>query len=78
MTQLTNGHLHESRSDHDVQKQLRDLKAEHRDTMEALNHAEASIARARKLNDLNYHRRRKAILSNGHDAPLSRHDDQDL
>ena len=54
--------------EHDTrQKQLRDLNQEHRDTLEALNHAEASIVRARKLNDLNYHRRRKAILNNGHD-----------
>jgi hypothetical protein len=54
--------------EHDTrQKQLRDLNQEHRDTLEALNHAEASIVRARKLNDLNYHRRRKAILANGHD-----------
>ena len=54
--------------EHDTrQKQLRDLNQEHRDTLEALNHAEASIVRARKLNDLNYHWRRKAILANGHD-----------
>ena len=54
--------------EHDTrQKQLRDLNQEHRDTLEALNHAEASIVRARKLNDLNYHRRRKAIHANGHD-----------
>jgi hypothetical protein len=46
-------------------RQLRDLNNEHRDTLEALNHAEASIVRARKLNDLNYHKRRKAILANG-------------
>jgi hypothetical protein len=50
----------------DRQKQLRDLNNEHRDTLEALHHAEASIVRARKLNDINYHRRRKAILANGH------------
>ena len=49
------------------QKQLRALNLEHRDTLEALNHAEASIVRAGKLNDINYHRRRRAILANGHD-----------
>jgi hypothetical protein len=48
---------------HDTARLLRDLNNEHRDTLEALNHAEASIARARKLNDINYHRRRKAILA---------------
>ena len=54
--------------EHDTrQKQLRDLNQEHRDTLEALSHAGASLVRARKLNDLNYHRRRKAILANGHD-----------
>ena len=47
------------------QKQLRALNQEHRDTLEALNHAEASIVRARK--DISYHRRRRAILANGHD-----------
>ena len=30
----------------DRQKQLRDLNNEHRDTLEALNHAQASINRA--------------------------------
>jgi hypothetical protein len=54
--------------EHDTrQKQLRDLNQEHRETQEALNRAENSILHARKLNDLNYHRRRKAILANGHD-----------
>ena len=48
-------------------RQLRDLNEEHRDTLEALNHAQASITRAQKLNEQNYHRKRKAILSNGHD-----------
>ena len=46
---------------------LRDLNNEHRDTLEALNHAQASINRAQKLNEQNYHRKRRAILSNGHD-----------
>jgi len=50
-----------------VQQQLRALHKEHRETLTALNQAEASVAHARKLNDLNYHRRRKAILANGHD-----------
>ena len=35
-------------------QQLRDLNNEHRDTLEALNQQ-------------NYHRKRRAILSNGHD-----------
>jgi len=48
-------------------QQLRDLNNEHRDTLEALNHAQASIVRAQKLNEQNYHRKRRAILSNGHD-----------
>ena len=46
---------------------LRDLNNEHRDTLEALNHAQVSITRAQKLNEQNYHRKRRAILSNGHD-----------
>ena len=50
----------------DRQAQIRALDKEHRDTLTALNQAEASIVHARKLNDLNYHRRRKAILANGH------------
>jgi hypothetical protein len=47
-------------------QQLRDLNNEHRHTQEALNHAQASIIRAQKLNEQNYHRKRKQILSNGH------------
>jgi hypothetical protein len=47
-------------------RQLRDLNAEYRDLNETINHAQASVDRAKKLNDINYHRRRKAILSNGH------------
>ena len=46
---------------------LRDLNNEHRDTLEALNHAQASINRAQKLNEQNYHRKKRAILSNGDD-----------
>jgi len=48
-------------------RQLRDLNDEHRDTLEALNHAQVSITRAQKLNEQNYHRKRRAILANGHD-----------
>ena len=48
-------------------RQLRDLNEEHRDTLEALNHAQASITRAQKLNEQNYHRKKRAILSNGDD-----------
>jgi len=48
-------------------RQLQALNDEHRDTLEALNHAQASIVRAQKLNEQNYHRKRRAILSNGHD-----------
>jgi len=67
----------------DQRHQLRALNQEHRDTQEALNHSQASIIRAMKLNEINYHKRRKAILANGHingnghDAPLSRQDDQE-
>jgi len=50
-------------------RQLRALNDEHRDTLEALNHAQASIVRAQKLNEQNYHRKRKAILANGHGEP---------
>jgi hypothetical protein len=50
-------------------RQLQALNDEHRDTQEALNHAQASIVRAMKLNEQNYHRKRKAILANGHDDP---------
>ena len=46
-------------------RQLRDLNQEHSETPKALGGAEASIVRARK--DISYHRRRRAILANGHD-----------
>ena len=46
--------------------QLRALNNEHRETMEALNHAQASIVQTQKLNEINYHRKRKQILSDGH------------
>ena len=53
-------------------RQLGELNAEYRDINEAINHAQADVDRAKKLYDMNYHRRRKAILSatssaNGHD-----------
>jgi len=48
-------------------QQLRALNDEHRETLTALNHAQVSIVRAQKLNEQNYHRKRRAILSNGHD-----------
>ena len=65
---LTTEHLHDQQQhDGGVQKQLWALNKEHRDTLEALNHAQASIIRAQKLNEQNYHRKRLAILSNGHD-----------
>jgi hypothetical protein len=53
--------------DASVHQQLRALDKEHRETQVALNQAEASILHARKLDELNFHRRRKAILNNGHD-----------
>jgi hypothetical protein len=59
----TNGHLSTSPK----HRALRDLNNEFRETQEALNHAQASINRALRLNDQNYHRKRKAILANGHD-----------
>jgi len=44
-------------------RQLSELNAEYRDLNETINHAQASVDRAKKLNDLNYHRRRRAILA---------------
>ena len=44
-------------------KQFNSGSTEH----EQVNHAQASITRALRLNDQNYHRKRKAILANGHD-----------
>ena len=51
-------------------QQLRALNNEFRETQESLNHAQASITRALRLNDQNYHRKRKQILANGHDQEL--------
>jgi hypothetical protein len=53
---------------HEKQKHrlLRDLNSEYRDTQSALSHAAHSVNRALKLNEENYHRKRKAILANGH------------
>jgi uncharacterized protein YlxW (UPF0749 family) len=51
---------------HDVRDrgaQLRALNNEYRDTQEALNHAEASLNRAKKLMEENYQRKRKQILN---------------
>jgi hypothetical protein len=48
-------------------RQLRDLNDEYRDLNETINHAQASVDRAKKLNDINYHRRRRAIPADGHD-----------
>ena len=48
-------------------RQLRDLNDEYRDLNETINHAGASVDRAKKLNDINYHRRRRAIPADGHD-----------
>jgi len=51
-----------------VQKQLRALNNEYRDTQEALNHTQASLNRAMKLMEENYQRKRRAIINgNGHD-----------
>jgi hypothetical protein len=58
MTLQTNGHSLSS-----VQQQLRALDKEHRETQVALNQAEASVNHARKLDELNYHRRKRAILA---------------
>jgi hypothetical protein len=50
-----------------VQQQLRELDKEYREKLVELNKAEACFIRARKLDELSYHRRRRAILANGHD-----------
>jgi hypothetical protein len=63
MTSITTEHLPT-----DQQKQLWALNKEHRDTQEALNHAQASLNRAMRLLDDNYRRRRKQIMNgHGHD-----------
>ena len=58
MTTITNGH--------DKAYQLRQLNREYQPLLAALNRNEASATHANKLAQLEYHRRRKAIL-NGHD-----------
>ena len=65
MTTTTNGHS--SLSSLSVQQELRALDNEHRETQVALNQAEASIIHARKLDELNYHRRRRAIINSAED-----------
>ena len=50
-----------------VKQQLRELDKEYREKLVELNKAEACFIRARKLDELSYHRRRRAILANGHD-----------
>jgi hypothetical protein len=50
-----------------VKQQLRELDKEYREKLVELNKTEASINHARKLGELSYHRRRRAILANGHD-----------
>jgi hypothetical protein len=51
-----------------VKQQLRELDKEYREKLVELNKAEACFVRARKLDELSYHRRRKAILANSHDT----------
>jgi hypothetical protein len=50
-----------------MKQQLRELDKEYREKLTTLNQAEACISRTRKLDELSYHRRRRAILANGHD-----------
>jgi hypothetical protein len=56
------------------QKQLRDLNQDHSGIVETLTRAQKDVDRAQasvnlalKLIDGSYHRKRKAILANGHD-----------
>ena len=58
MTLPTNGH--------DKTSQLRALNREYQPLLSALSQNEASATHANKLAQMEYHRRRKAIL-NGHD-----------
>jgi hypothetical protein len=60
MTLQTNGN---GSPQHNVQKQLRDLNNEYRETTSALMGAQVSINRTLKLQEQNYHRRRKEILN---------------
>ena len=50
-----------------AKQQLRELDKEYREKLVELNKAEACFIRARKLDELSYHRRRRAILATGHD-----------
>jgi len=50
-----------------VKQQLRGLDKEYRETQVALNQTQASLTHTMRLTEMNYHRRRKAILANGHD-----------
>ena len=77
MTTITNGHLgataerHSTRKhDGGVQRLLRDLNSDYRETISALMGAHASINRALKLTEENYQRKRRQIL-NGHDESRS-------
>jgi hypothetical protein len=51
---------------HDKAAQLRQLNREYQPLLSALSQNEASATHANKLAQMEYHRRRKAIL-NGHD-----------
>jgi hypothetical protein len=53
-----------------VQQQLRALDKEYRDYQVALNQTQASLTHTIRLAEQNYHRRRKAIMSNGHDQDV--------
>ena len=46
-----------------VARKLRELNSEYRDAQVALNQAQASLSRAMKLAEQNYHQRRKQIIS---------------
>jgi hypothetical protein len=62
MTELNTG-----TSSSQVARKLRELNSEYRDTQVALNQAQASLTRAMKLSEQQYHQRRKQIISaNGH------------
>lgn len=50
-----------------VKQQLRALDKEYRDYQVALNQTQASLTHTMRLAEQNYHRKRKAILANGHD-----------
>ena len=52
-----------------VKQQLRELDKEYRETQVALNQTQSSLTHTIKLAEMNYHRRRKAILANGDGSP---------